>query len=129
MPMEKEAIGEMILWAFEHKEETGKVPKSASLPSAGGPLLAAWRESCALYKEMLANPQETPMPITTPQRIHSKKYYRVEGLAEFLQHRPLATLLEPSEHSEFVQQVLLILSFAFTPYTNTYLAMRMRALF
>eukprot|EP00026_Physarum_polycephalum_P000525 Phypoly_transcript_00526.p1 GENE.Phypoly_transcript_00526~~Phypoly_transcript_00526.p1 ORF type:complete len:1493 (+),score=259.06 Phypoly_transcript_00526:63-4541(+) len=102
VPMEKEAIGELILWAFEHKEETGKVPKNAALPSSGGPLLAAWKESCALYKKMLENPQETPMPIVIPAKHSPPKPYHVEGVAEFLKRRPLDS---PSEHQEHVQQV------------------------
>jgi hypothetical protein len=102
--MEKEAIGELILWAFEHKEETGKVPKSASLPTSPGPLFAAWQQSCALYKEMIANPQQTAMPIQVAKQFSAKPYH-LEGLAQFLQHRPLASILEPSEHCEYVQQV------------------------
>lgn len=38
MPMEKEAIAELILWAFENKDETGKT-KGAIFPKEGISLL------------------------------------------------------------------------------------------
>jgi hypothetical protein len=35
MPMTKEAIAELILWAFENKDETGKPPRNTVFPKEG----------------------------------------------------------------------------------------------